>query len=318
MSCSNPLEAFLISTADGEKHIRFSLSQKNVSYDDFDKKSLITYDDLHFSSPVVDFKRMFLPCGKCSACKLDRSIQWSVRMIHESLCHSQNCFLTLTYDDNHLPADRLLCKRDVQLFIKRLRKVLYPLSIRYFLCGEYGTKFHRPHYHIVLFGYKPDKLDSDLTVRAGISEIFRSSYFENIWAKGHCYVGTVTQKSCAYVARYCTKKQDENFPHKEFILASNRPGIGAYYFDQHYKDFYTDDKVLLETDDINKPIRSFKVPRYYDKLLYKKDLSKYIQIKERRVKHYEDFDVNQFYSSLSYRKEVSRRAVDHLPRILED
>ncbi|QCS36613.1 replication initiator protein [Capybara microvirus Cap3_SP_535] len=318
MVCSNPIKAFHFKLANGESFIRFSVTKKNKHTDPYDNSVYYSTDSLSFDSPILSCVSLDLPCGKCPSCKLQRSIDWSVRMVHESLMHKDNSFITLTYDNDHLPSDRLLCKRDVQLFIKRLRKAIYPANLRYFLCGEYGSKFKRPHYHIVFFGYKPDKLDTDLECKAGISQIFRSSFIESIWSKGHCYVGSVTQKSCAYVARYCTKKQDENFPHKEFTLCSTRPGIGSSYFDLHYKDFYKEDSVILITDDIDKPLKSFRVPKYYDKLLLKVDPFKYASIKERRSKFYENIDVNQQFNKISFQREKVNRVLDRLPRLLED
>ena len=100
-----------------------------------------------------------VPCGKCDGCRLDRSKRWADRMLLEfeapagSLPPRKALFLTLTYDDDHLPkvtcTDRQcrgnLSVRDTQLFIKRLRKFFYPRKLRYFLCGEYGGLTFRPH-----------------------------------------------------------------------------------------------------------------------------------------------------------------------------
>src|SRR5882672_6540477 len=61
-----------------------------------------------------------LPCGRCVGCKLERSRQWAMRCVHESKLHKDNVFVTLTYDNENLPAGGTLIKRDLQLFMKRL------------------------------------------------------------------------------------------------------------------------------------------------------------------------------------------------------
>ena len=107
-------------------------------------------------------------CGQCIGCRLERSRQWAVRCMHEASMHTDNCFVTLTYSDEgiaHLDRCidpetgeigagplRSLNKRDIQLFMKRLRKRT-GAKIRYLQCGEYGSKTQRPHHHVLLFGF---------------------------------------------------------------------------------------------------------------------------------------------------------------------
>jgi hypothetical protein len=96
-------------------------------------------------------------CGQCIGCRLERSRQWAIRCVHEASLHEHNSFITLTYNDENLPADGSLDVRHWQLFMKRLRK-RHGSGIRYFHCGEYGSKHRRPHYHACLFGLDfPDK-----------------------------------------------------------------------------------------------------------------------------------------------------------------
>lgn len=87
------------------------------------------------------FKPKFgkFPCGKCVECKEQYSTEWAFRCMLEASKHEQNCFITLTYNDANLPKEGV-CKRSAQLFMKRLRKSIEPLKVRYFLCGEYGAK----------------------------------------------------------------------------------------------------------------------------------------------------------------------------------
>ena len=89
-------------------------------------------------------------CGKCDGCTARKAQEWGIRCYHESLQHKRNAFLTLTYDDNNCPPE--LVKSDLSIFIRELRRELYPDKIRYFGCGEYGEETHRPHYHLLVFG----------------------------------------------------------------------------------------------------------------------------------------------------------------------
>lgn len=159
-----------------------------------------------------------VPCGQCIACRLNYGKFWSIRMMEELKHHDKACFATLTYDPEHLPEDSLLHKDHLQLFWKRLRKVR---KVRYFCCGEYGDQFGRPHYHAIIYGVSPEEVDL-------VSEH---------WKQGQVKLGNVTPDSCAYVAKYMTKKLRgqalaeqlaENPDYQnEFVLMSRRPGIGG-------------------------------------------------------------------------------------------
>ena len=102
-------------------------------------------------------KFIVLPCGQCYACRIAKSREWAARCVLEAKMHDDNCFITLTYDDNHVPSDMSLVKMDFTNFIKRLRKNTGE-KIRYYACGEYGELYQRPHFHACLFGYKPKDL----------------------------------------------------------------------------------------------------------------------------------------------------------------
>lgn len=72
----------------------------------------------------VGHKELKLPCGQCIGCRLERSRQWAMRIIHEASMYDNNCFITLTYSPENLPPDGGLRKKHFQLFMKRLRKKL--------------------------------------------------------------------------------------------------------------------------------------------------------------------------------------------------
>ena len=158
---------------------------------------------------------ILIPCRKCIGCKLEYSRQWADRCMLELKYHMQSCFLTLTYDDNHLKninGDSLkegehasLYLRDFQLFMKRLRKEYEGTKVRYYMCGEYGSESFRPHYHIILFGIDfTDRVFYKRTKQGFY--LFNSPCLSKLWNNGHAVIGDVDWDSCAYVARYTAKK----------------------------------------------------------------------------------------------------------------
>jgi len=131
--------------------------------------------------------------------------------------HEKRAFVTLTYDNQHLPSDGELVPKHITNFFKRLRKLLTGRKIRYFACGEYGEKSNRPHYHALLFGL--DETEADLIAR--------------VWPFGSIHVGSVTKESvqyvCGYVLKKNLKKEDGIRTVPEFSRQSLRPGIGAHF-----------------------------------------------------------------------------------------
>lgn len=115
--------------------------------------------EIVFSSKLADsFINLSLPCGNCVGCRLERARQWAMRCVDEASLHVENSFITLTFSDKHLPANRSLDVSIFQKFMKRLRKEVEPVKLRFFHCGEYGAKTSRPHYHALIFGFGfPDK-----------------------------------------------------------------------------------------------------------------------------------------------------------------
>lgn len=146
-----------------------------------------------------------LPCGQCVGCRLERSRQWALRCVHEASLHDSNLFVTLTYDDEHLPEFNSLYYPDFQKFMKRLRKKFSRENIRFYMCGEYGETTLRPHYHVILFNF--DLPDRRLYRRSHSGDhLFTSEILTKIWGKGFCPFGNVTFQSAAYTARYIMKK----------------------------------------------------------------------------------------------------------------
>lgn len=237
-----------------------------------------------------------LPCGQCIGCRLERSRQWAMRCLHEASLHDDNCFITLTYDDAHLPVRPSLDYSVFQRFMKRLRKDRP--STRFYMCGEYGSINWRPHYHACLFNC--DFADKELfTTRDGI-DLFISDTLSGLWPYGFASVGAVTFESAAYVARYCIKKINGDLAQfhyarsdaagryllvPEFCHMSLKPGIGSGWLSKWHDDVFPHDYVVVNG-------HKSKPPRYYDRLLGRSDPEVLEQIKCTRTlqgrSHYAD------------------------------
>lgn len=176
-------------------------------------------------------------CGQCMPCRIQKRRVWTHRLLLEANCHSDNAFVTLTYDEKNLPLSDdgrgILVPKHPQDFLKRLRKHYQPARFRFYCVGEYGTTSERPHYHMVLFNYPACK-------RHGGSKFNKDGHccatcdaILDKWGLGHVHVGTVTAQSAGYVARYTTKKMtavdDPRLKGRppEFARMSLKPGIGA-------------------------------------------------------------------------------------------
>lgn len=211
------------------------------------------------------YEPISVPCGQCIGCRLERSRQWAMRCVHEASLYKQNCFITLTFADEHLAPDGSLHLEDFQKFMKRFRKKFSDVTIRFFHCGEYGTLNLRPHHHAIIFNF--DFHDKYLwKVYNGIN-YYRSPTLEKLWPFGMSTIGDVTFESAAYVARYCVKKFTGDLAamvydglKPEYCTMSRRPGIGREWFLKFKNDVFPSDRVVIRSDLIVKP------SKYYDKL----------------------------------------------------
>ena len=268
-------------------------------------------------------------CGRCIGCRLDNSRQWAVRCCHEASLYDENSYLTLTYRDEDLPSDGSLRPEDFTLFMKRLRKAIYPRQVRYYMCGEYGDELSRPHYHALLFGY--DFPDKRFHKRIKGNPSFVSERLSDLWGKGFCTIGAVTFESAAYVARYILKKQTgdkarAHYSHidkgtgeiqkrvPEYTRMSLKPGIGAKWYEQFSGDVFPDDFVVLGG-------RKYKTPRYYDQLLGRDSPDKLAEVKEQRVSRMREKSISapgEFSRERLETKEAcTSRRVSHLTRAFE-
>lgn len=183
--------------------------------------------------------------------------------MNEKRLHTASAFLTLTYNDDNLPALRSLVKRDLQLFMKRLRKISGN-GLRFFACGEYGEHTLRPHYHVLLLNYDfSDRRPMRQSMEAQNS-LYTSPELSSLWTAGNHVIGNVSFDSCAYVARYCMKKitgkpaaAHYGGREPEFIVMSRRPGIGTGYLLKHHSEIYAHDNIIVNGVPSS-------LPRFYD------------------------------------------------------
>lgn len=271
-----------------------------------------------------------IACGQCAGCRLDRSKTWAVRCMHEAQMHEDNCFITLTFDEEHLwkrenPGS--ICNKEHQKFLKRYRKYLGKgRKIKYYMAGEYGDENNRPHYHYCIFGHDfDDKIFYKETHDQ--NRLYISPDLNRLWPFGMAILGDVTFESAAYVARYCMKKingqlADQHYVwtdertgeirerEPEFNRMSLKPPIGAEWIDKYIDDVYQGDFVVLSNGQKVKP------PKFYDGILEKKRPYEFDAIKEKRYIYGTDPRVqeNRTKKRLADRLKVLERKLERLPR----
>lgn len=269
------------------------------------------YEDQNWLMAKRYEKIIQVGCGKCQQCMLKRSRQWAMRAVLEGRDHKNNEVVTLTYDDKNLPlvdgidvntgeATKVatLKKEDTQLFRKKLRKAFkngyykgkaLPKidKIRFIEAGEYGDKYKRPHYHMILYGAEfPDKKYFGTNEKG--KDQWTSEILTSIWQKGICTTMPLTYESAAYVARYILKKQkgqqaNESYKERgqipEYINMSRKPGIAFNYYDKNKDKIYETDEIFVSS---SKKVEKHKPPRYFDKLFEKENKEKLEELKKQR------------------------------------
>lgn len=211
--------------------------------------------------PIVYPNGLEVPCGKCLLCRQAKRREWAMRVLHESSMHKDNVFVTLTYKEDCLPPYYSLRKRDLQLFVKRLRKSISPKKIRYYACGEYGDKTQRPHYHLIIFGLGTSRCDKEVVMQ---NWPYADWEVDEIREKAF---GIVEPASIDYVAQYINKKYSGDMEYEQYVALKREPvfkiaslGIG--------RDWMYENKEYIEQNchiTVNGVRHS--IPRYYvDKL----------------------------------------------------
>lgn len=293
-----------------------------------------TGDVVFYESKRHDIIRtLTLPCGQCVGCRLERSRQWAVRCLHEASLYSHNCFISLTYSDEHLPADKSLNYADFQKFMKRFRKEFKGIDfdskgnhpIRFYMAGEYGENFGRPHFHACVFNFDFSDKKYWKTTKSG-SKIFRSEALERLWPFGFSSIGEVTFESAAYVARYIMKKVTGKSSHThyehvceqtgeitnrkpEFNKMSLKPGIGQGWYDKFKDDVYPHDYVVIRG-------KKVKPPRFYDKKFKEEYPIEFDMIEFQRFQKSRENPEENFDERLAVREQVAQARLSLLKRHL--
>ena len=214
MTCLTPLKGYL-------SRDRTATGKRKVVFDS--------------SAGYID-REIEVACGQCRGCRAERARTWQLRCIHEASERKENCFLTLTYDMHHLPPGRTLVKADLRKFMKRLRRRISPKKISFYAVGEYGDRFGRPHYHVLLFGH-----DFSDSVFHRYSEkgyaLYRSRTLSALWPFGNAWIGQVSGETAGYCTSYMVDKYTNADPDEErkfygnreppFHTMSKRPAVGA-------------------------------------------------------------------------------------------
>lgn len=264
-------------------------------------------------------RQLQVACGQCIGCKLERSRRWAVRGTHEASLYEDNSFITLTYDDEHLPRGGTLVPKHATDFIKRANYHVGPF--RYYIIGEYGETTWRPHYHAIIFG--KDWLDKKHFSNTDAGPTYTSQRLEQIWGMGQCLTAAVTFDSIAYVTRYCTQvrtgRQAE--PHyrrytaegksyylePEFGHMSRRPGLGKHWLDKYHTDVYTQDTIVING-------KHQRPPRYYDLKYDEQNPTHLKEIKAKReIEAYEQRWDNT-PRRLADKQKVTEAAINFLQR----
>lgn len=258
-------------------------------------------------------RALALRCGQCVGCRLERSRQWAVRCLHEASLHQANAFVSLTYSDEHVPPNLSLRYSDFQKFLKRVR-ARFRARVRYYMAGEYGEQFERPHFHALLFGFDfPDKVYFSKSPSG--SRLFRSAALEQLWPFGFSSIGQVNFETAAYTARYCMKKITGNLADAhyrvvdtntgeitnrtpEFNHMSLKPGIGRGWIEKWWTDVFPEGRVVVKG-------RESRPPRYYEKLFEERDPEAAEAVSFGRYLEAQAQAEHQTYARLAVREKVA-------------
>lgn len=289
---------------------------------------------LKYEDVMYDPKIMLIPCGQCIGCRIRQREDWTTRIELEARDWPKEevWFITLTYDDEHVPGmitktGELLrgsqyvwkpgCKApesvqtllytDVQKFLKRLRKT-YKGPLRYFCAGEYGEQTARPHYHMILYGWKPTDLETLYKIHH--NGYYTSKWMCNLWGMGQIQIAQAVPETYRYVAGYVTKKMYEIDgkkanqyyelgQQKPFACMSLKPGLGDQYYQEHKAEIWRMGYIQCTNG------KRAQIPRYYEKMMEAENPERLWRIKKNRQQKviesnrlkYENADVETEYKT---------------------
>lgn len=269
----------------------------------------LKYEDLMYNPKV-----MLIPCGQCIGCRIREREDWTTRIELEARDYPKEevWFITLTYNDEHVPgmivktgeimrkvqytwkpgekrpdSVQILLYEDIQKFLKRLRKA-YRGKLRYFVAGEYGEQTARPHYHMILYGWKPTDLKNLYKIHH--NGYYTSKWLEDLWGMGQIQIAQAVPETYRYVAGYVTKKMYEidgkkaNAYYelgqtKPFACMSLKPGIGDHYYQEHKAEIWRQGYIQCTNG------KQAQIPRYYEKQMEAENPERLWRIKQNRQKN---------------------------------
>ncbi len=316
MTCFHPITAWKQTRADYDLSPKDYYALKKLSFREVEGRQKIKIN-----------------CGHCLGCRMDHADMWATRCFIESKNWSNNCFVTLTYNTPNLPLSRqglaTLRKKDLQDFFKRLRYYHkgaeewhrpdtgeFENPIRYFGCGEYGPRGGRPHYHVLIFNWKPNDLEKWRQNRYG-DWIYKSKELQKIWGKGFITVEEVNYHTAGYVCQYVLKKagispepreytneitlvervdertgktflygkntiRKKELPKEnEFIVMSRAVGIGRKYWEDNKRKIKRNGGILLNIDGV---VKKKPIPKYFRTLWERENWVDYYEFKYKQQK----------------------------------
>lgn len=266
----------------------------------------LRYEDLMYNPKV-----MLIPCGQCIGCRIRQRDDWTTRIELEARDYPKEevWFITLTYDDDHVPgmivktgeimrkvqytwkpgekrpsSVQILLYEDIQKFLKRLRKA-YRGKLRYFVAGEYGEQTARPHYHMILYGWRPTDLENLYKIHH--NGYYNSRWLANLWGMGQIQIAQAVPETYRYVAGYVTKKMYEidgkkaNAYYelgqtKPFACMSLKPGLGDHYYQEHKAEIWRQGYIQCTNG------KQAQIPRYYEKQMEAENPQRLWRIKRNR------------------------------------
>lgn len=198
----------------------FYVAKEEVTPDNVD--NFVVVDDDGVTYPAF----MYVPCGHCRLCRKHYVDDWCTRCMCESADSDfPPLFVTLTYRPEDRPDTADECKRDFQLFMKRLRaRVARDLGqkdceLRYFARSERTPTNKYWHVHFLLWNMPY------VSCREGDRNSFQSLIRfiqEDCWTHGITRVERCRDVSGCYVMKYAQKEDKDEY----WQLASRRNGIG--------------------------------------------------------------------------------------------
>lgn len=222
----------------------------------------VTTSGTHFIKGIKTFgedRTIKVPCGKCGFCLQTKRSAWMFR-IHWEMFHQEQpgWFLTFTYSEKFVkraPDGRLSLRfKDIQLFLKKLRKANY--YAKYICVGEYGSNTKRPHYHMLLWTNCP------------INSV------EKFWSRpngdvlGRIHVGRISMEAAMYTLKYILQPK-EQVKGIEKVRAQFSQGLGLAYLSSSVYDYHTFDYDFPVFTTMVEGLR-MALPRYYTYKIFTK------------------------------------------------